>query len=38
MYVWKNKSLTSSYLDDLLNSDNNYFDGLISQINPLELQ
>ena len=29
---------TSRYLDDLLNIDNTYFDGLISQINPLELQ
>ena len=27
-------SLTSRYLDDLLNIDNNYFDGLISQIYP----
>ena len=29
---------TSRYLDDLLNIDNNYFDGLISQIYPSELQ
>ena len=28
----------SRYLDDLLNIDNTYFDGLISQINPPELQ
>ena len=27
-------SSTSRYLDDLLNIDNTYFDGLISQINP----
>ena len=31
-------SSTSRYLDDLLNIDNTYFDGLISQILPLELQ
>ena len=31
-------SSTSRYLDDLLNIDNNYFDGLISQIYPAELQ
>ena len=31
-------SLTSRYLDDLLNIDNDYFDGLISQIYPSELQ
>ena len=31
-------SSTSRYLDDLLNIDNNYFDGLISQIYPSELQ
>ena len=29
---------TSRYLDDLLNIDNTYFDGLISQIYPPELQ
>ena len=28
-------SSTSRYLDDLLNIDNTYFDGLISQIYPL---
>ena len=27
-------SSTSRYLDDLLNIDNTYFDGLISQIYP----
>ena len=27
-------SSTSRYFDDLLNIDNNYFDGLISQIYP----
>ena len=31
-------SATSRYLDDLLNIDNNYFDGLISQIYPSEHQ
>ena len=31
-------SSTSSYLDDLLNIDNNYFDGLLSQMYPSELQ
>ena len=31
-------SLTSRYLDDLLNIDNTYFDGLISKIYPPELQ
>ena len=31
-------SSTSRYLDDLLNIDNTYFDGLISQIYPQELQ
>ena len=29
---------TSRYLDDLLNIDNTYFDGMIEQINPSELQ
>ena len=31
-------SSTSRYLDDLLNIDNKYFDGLISQIYPPKLQ
>ena len=31
-------SSTSRYLDDLLNIDNNYFEGLISHIYPSELQ
>ena len=31
-------SSTARYLDDLLNIDNNYFGGLISQIYPSELQ
>ena len=31
-------SSTSRYLDDLLNNDNSYSDGLISQIYPSELQ
>ena len=29
---------TSRYLDDLLNSDNPYFDGMVNQIYPSELQ
>ena len=29
---------TSRYLDDLLNVDNPYFDGMVSQIYPPELQ
>ena len=29
---------TSRYLDDLLNFDNTYFDGMINQIYPSELQ
>ena len=31
-------SSTSRYLDDLLNTDNDYLEGLISQIYPSELQ
>ena len=31
-------SSTSRYLDDLLNIDNKYFDGLISQMYPSEFQ
>ena len=31
-------SLTSRHLDDLLNIDNKYFDGLISQLFPSNLQ
>ena len=31
-------SATFWYLDDLLNIDNNYFDGLISWVYPSELQ
>ena len=31
-------SSTSRYLDDVLKIDNTYFDGLISQIYPPELQ
>ena len=31
-------SSTSRYFEDLLNIDNKYFDGLISQIYPSELQ
>ena len=29
---------TSRYLDDLLNFDNTYFDGMVKQIYPSELQ
>ena len=29
---------TSRYLDDLLNIDNPYFEGMVSQIYPAELQ
>ena len=29
---------TSRYLDDLLNSDNPYFEGMVNQIYPPELQ
>ena len=29
---------TSRYLDDLLNIDNFYFEGMVSQIYPVELQ
>ena len=29
---------TSRYLDDLLNIDNTYFDGMVKQIYPSELQ
>ena len=29
---------TSRYLDDLLNIDNPYFEGMVNQIYPLELQ
>ena len=29
---------TSRYLDDLLNSDNPYFEGMVSQIYSVELQ
>ena len=31
-------NLTSRYLDDLLNIDNPYFEGMVNQIYPLELQ
>ena len=31
-------SSTSRYLDDLINTDNDYFDSFISQIYPSELQ
>ena len=29
---------TSRYLDDLLNIDNSYFEGIVNQIDPPELQ
>ena len=29
---------TSRYLDDILNMNNNYFDNIVSQIYPAELQ
>ena len=29
---------TSSYLDDLLNTDNRYFEGMVNQIYPSKLQ
>ena len=29
---------TSRYLDDLLNTDNPYFEGMVNQIHPPELQ
>ena len=32
------KALTSRYLDDLLNIDNPYFEGMVNQIYPSELQ
>ena len=42
---WSNRSptveprpSTSRYLDDLLNIDNTYFDGMVKQIYPSELQ
>ena len=31
-------NITSRYLDDLLNIDNPYFEGMVSQIYPAELQ
>ena len=36
--VIKAFNLTSRYLDDLLNIDNPYFEGMINQIYPPELQ
>ena len=36
--VIKTFSSTSRYLDDVLNIDNKYFDGLISQTSPSEHQ
>ena len=36
--VIKAFNLTSRYLDDLLNIDNPYFEGMVNQIDPPELQ
>ena len=36
--VIKAFNLTSRYLDDLLNIDNPYFEGMVNQIHPPELQ
>ena len=36
--VIKAFNLTSGYLDDLLNIDNPYFEGMVNQIYPPELQ
>ena len=36
--VFKTFNLTSRYLDDLLNIDNPYFEGIVNQIYPSELQ
>ena len=36
--VVKKFNLTSRYLDDLLNIDNPYFEGMVNQIYPPELQ
>ena len=36
--VIKAFNLTSRYLDDLLNIDNPYFEGMVNQIYPPELQ
>ena len=36
--VIKALNSTSPYLDDLLNIDNPYFEGMVNQIYPLELQ
>ena len=36
--VIKAFNLTSRYLDDLLNIDNPYFEGMVNQICPPELQ
>ena len=36
--VIKTFNLTSRYLDDLLNIDNPYFEGMVNQIYPPELQ
>ena len=35
---WSSGNSTSRYLDDLLNVDNPYFEGMVNQIYPPELQ
>ena len=37
-YLIKAINSTSRYLDDLLNNDNPYFEGMVNQIYPSELQ
>ena len=36
--LFKHSTSTSRYLDDLLNIDNPYFEGMVNQIHPPELQ
>ena len=36
--VFEDFNSTSRYLDDLLNIDNPYFEGMVNQIYPPELQ
>ena len=38
VYVFKAFNFTSRYLDDLLNFDNPYFEGMVNQIYPHESQ
>ena len=37
-YIIETFNLTSRYLDDLLNTDNPYFKGMVNQIYPPDLQ